>query len=173
MDGGGTRTLALVADESKRIVGRSLAGPSNPLKVGFRSAQAELLRAALGTLRQAARPGRKPAKLEAVCIGLAGVDRPAVHRRIFAWLRKAVPAGSHLLTSDAAIALRAAVGDSPGIIVISGTGSIAYARDQRGRVSRSGGWGVPFDDAGSGYEDRKSTRLNSSHPSRSRMPSSA
>jgi N-acetylglucosamine kinase-like BadF-type ATPase len=57
-----------------------------------------------------------------------------------------------LLTSDAAIALRAAIGDSPGIIVVSGTGSIAYGRDDRGRVLRSGGWGVPFDDAGSGYD---------------------
>jgi len=94
----------------------------------------------------------KPRRFEAVCVGLAGVDRPPVHRRLLAWLRKSIPARAHLLTSDAAIALRAALGDSAGIIVISGTGSIAFARDERGSVWRSGGWGVPFDDAGSGYD---------------------
>jgi N-acetylglucosamine kinase-like BadF-type ATPase len=85
-------------------------------------------------------------------VGLAGVDRPQVHGKLFPWLRRAIPARHHLLTSDAAIAMRAAIGDSPGVIVISGTGSIAYGRDDRGRVLRSGGWGVPFDDAGSGYD---------------------
>jgi N-acetylglucosamine kinase-like BadF-type ATPase len=85
-------------------------------------------------------------------VGLAGVDRPQVHRRLYAWLRKSIPARFHLLTTDAAIGLRAAIGDSPGVIVVSGTGSIAYGRDDRGRVLRSGGWGVPYDDAGSGYE---------------------
>jgi N-acetylglucosamine kinase-like BadF-type ATPase len=79
------------------------------------------------------------------------VDRPQVHRRLLPWLRRSLPARFHLLTSDAAVALRAAVGNSPGIIVISGTGSIAFARDERGKVFRSGGWGIPFDDPGSGY----------------------
>ena len=90
--------------------------------------------------------------LDAVCVGLAGVDRPRVHARLNAWLRRSIPARFHLLTSDAAIALRAAIGNSPGIIIVSGTGSIAYGRDDRGRVLRSGGWGVPFDDAGSGHD---------------------
>jgi N-acetylglucosamine kinase-like BadF-type ATPase len=67
-------------------------------------------------------------------------------------LRKSIPARAYLLTSDAAIALHAAIGNAPGIIVISGTGSIAYARDERGNVLRSGGWGTAFDDAGSGFE---------------------
>jgi glucosamine kinase len=97
------------------------------------------------------RAQRVPA-LDAVCVGLAGVDRPQVHRRLCTWLRKSIPARFHLLTTDAAIALRAAIGDSPGVIVVSGTGSIAYGRDDRGRVLRSGGWGVAYDDAGSGYE---------------------
>ena len=87
-----------------------------------------------------------------ICSGLAGVARPPVHRRLLAWLRQSIPARFHLLTSDAAIALEAALGDSPGIIVISGTGSIAYGRDERGRALRSGGWGTLFDDAGSGYD---------------------
>jgi N-acetylglucosamine kinase-like BadF-type ATPase len=90
--------------------------------------------------------------LDAVCAGLAGVDRAQVHGPLLAWLRKAVPAQHHLLTVDAAIALRAALGRAPGIIVIAGTGSIAYGQDERGRILRAGGWGIPFDDLGSGYD---------------------
>lgn len=149
MDGGGTRTTAWLADERGRVIGRAEAGPSNPLKVGFESSQREL--------RRAARLARRRAYvnhglLDAVCVGLAGVDRPQVHRPLLTWLRKSIPARHHLLTSDAAIALQAAVGDSPGIMVISGTGSIGYGRDEQGRVLRSGGWGTTFDDLGSGYD---------------------
>ncbi len=170
IDGGGTRTTAWLADENGHILARSVSGPANPLKVGFEAAQRGLLRATRLALRRAglrssaaalcerrrqpAAAGRRhsiPA-LDAVCVGLAGVDRPQVHRQLYAWLRRSIPARFHLLTSDAAIALRAAIGDSPGIIVISGTGSIAYGRDDHGRVLRSGGWGVSFDDAGSGYD---------------------
>jgi N-acetylglucosamine kinase-like BadF-type ATPase len=94
----------------------------------------------------------KAVTFDGVCVGLAGADRPKVQRPLLAWLRKAIPSRSYLLTIDAVIALHAAVGDSPGILVISGTGSIACARNQRGEVVRAGGWGIPFDDAGSGYD---------------------
>lgn len=149
IDGGGTRTTAWLTDERKRVLGRSVAGASNPLKVGFAAAKREVLRAARAAFRAA---GLRFGNLEAVCVGLAGVDRPQVHRPLLAWLRRTIPARHHMLTSDAAIAMRAAIGDSPGIIVISGTGSISYGRDDRGRVLRSGGWGAPLDDAGSGYD---------------------
>ncbi len=171
IDGGGTRTTAWLADERGHVLARTVAGPSNPLKVGFKACERELLRAARAAVaavshrRQravAALHERSPRRLadrrysrsmlESVCVGLAGVDRPPVYRRMLAWLRRSIPARSHLLTSDAAIALRAAVGDSPGVIAVSGTGSIAYGRDDKGRVLRSGGWGVPFDDKGSGYD---------------------
>ncbi len=161
IDGGGTSTTAWVSDGRGRVLARAVVGPSNPLKVGYDAAQRELLRAAQRALRQArlvARPVapgpalKGAATLNAVCVGLAGVDRPPVQRRLFAWLRRSIPARFHLLTSDAAIALQTAIGNSPGIIVVSGTGSIAYGRSPLGSVLRSGGWGVPFDDAGSGYD---------------------
>ncbi len=149
MDGGGTRTTAWLADGRGRVLARSVSGPSNPLKVGFAGSQREILRAA----RSAQRKARlKPRALDAVCVGLAGVDRPPVHRRLLSWLRRSVPARVHLLTSDADIALRAAIGNMPGAIVISGTGSIAFGREERGRVLRCGGWGSAYDDAGSGYD---------------------
>lgn len=158
IDGGGTRTTAWLSDERGRVLARAEAGPANPLKVGFEACESALEAAAQGALhvakitRTTAALRSAPKLLDAVVVGLAGVDRPPVHARLLVWLKKAIPAHHHLLTSDAAIALEAAIGDKPGIMVISGTGSIAYARDLKGQALRSGGWGTLFDDAGSGYE---------------------
>lgn len=174
IDGGGTRTTAWLADERGKVLAKAVAGPSNPLKGGFEGCERELLQAARSAVAAVydGRRGRKSAvtaglprvgahsksrgvkpPLYAVVVGLAGVDRPPVHARILAWLRKSIPARHYLLTSDAAIALHAAIGNAPGIMVISGTGSIAYAQDPaHHRVLSCGGWGIPFDDAGSGYE---------------------
>jgi len=149
VDGGGTQTTAWLADEGGRILARFRAGPSNPLKIGFRAAQRGILEAVAGAL---CRARLKAVTFDGVCVGLGGVDRSQIHRPLLRWLRKAIPARFHLLTTDAAIALHAAVGRSPGILVISGTGSIACARDKDGKMVRAGGWGIPFDDAGSGYD---------------------
>jgi N-acetylglucosamine kinase-like BadF-type ATPase len=146
IDGGGTRTTAWLADERGKVLAKATAGPSNPLKVGFEACQREILRAARAAMRKVRGP------IHVVAAGVAGSRRKPVHRRLLLWLRRNIPARHHLLTSDAAIALGAALGNSPGIIVISGTGSIAYARDERGRVLRAGGWGTLYDDAGSGYD---------------------
>ncbi len=149
IDGGGTRTTAWLADGQGCVRARAEAGPSNPLKVGVELAEREILTAAARALRSARRQQRL---LAGVCLGLAGADRPAVQRKMLRWLRRAIPARSHLVTSDAAITLEAALGGQPGIVVMAGTGSIAYGRSGDGRVGRCGGWGVPFDDQGSGYD---------------------
>jgi N-acetylglucosamine kinase-like BadF-type ATPase len=157
IDGGGTRTTAWLADSDGKPLGCAETGPSNPLKVGFRAAERELMKAFRACLREAGFPASAarawhPPLLEAVGAGIAGIDRQAARRPILAWMRRHIPARQHLLTTDAAIALAAAVRDAPGIIVIAGTGSIAYARDDQGVVLRAGGWGIPFDDSGSGYD---------------------
>ena len=147
IDGGGTRTRARLGNERGRVLGHGTAGPSNPVTLGLPAAERRILAAA----RQAQAAARK-APLTAVCLGLAGADRPEVSEPIRSWLRRRLPARFHLVTTDAALALEAAVGGSPGVVVIAGTGSIACARDARGRWLRSGGWGAAFDDAGSGYD---------------------
>jgi len=166
IDGGGSGTQAVLGDEEGRILAKAVAGPSNPTKVGIERAKKELLRAAVGVLRkmparagyvkltQARGPrGRRHEPLvAAVCAGVAGVDRPAMSRPLLAWLRKSVFARHHLLTTDMAIALHAALGKSAGMIVESGTGSFAYARTRRGETLRASGWGATFDDPGSGYD---------------------
>ena len=149
IDGGGTHTTAWLADENLSVLARVQAGPSNPVKVGLASAQRELSRAYRNAIRQAR---VRPAKLDGVCAGLAGGDSAPVQRSMLRWMRKAIPARAHLMTTDAAVTLAAALGISQGIIVIAGTGSIAFGRDRRGGILRVGGWGSQFDDAGSGYD---------------------
>ena len=156
-DGGGTRTAARLADDEGKLLGRAESGPSNPIKVGLGAAERELLKAYRACLREAGIPSAaarapRPPFLRAVCAGISGGDRRTVQRPLLAWMRRHIPARRYLLTSDAAIALAAAVRDGPGLIVIAGTGSIAFARDEQGTVLRAGGWGAPFDDRGSGYD---------------------
>lgn len=157
IDGGGTRTAAWLADGEGKFLARAESGPSNPHKVGLGAAQREILKAFRTCLREAGFPvaaarAVRPPVLRAVCAGVSGIDRRALHRPLLAWMRRHLPARHYLLTSDAAIALAAAVRDAPGIIVIAGTGSIAFARDDQGKLLRAGGWGIPFDDYGSGYD---------------------
>jgi N-acetylglucosamine kinase-like BadF-type ATPase len=167
IDGGGSSTQACLGDERGRILAKAEAGPSNPTKVGMEGAKKEILRAARAVLQKVSKPatrrespraregedgrGHKPLLL-AVCAGVAGVDRAALSRPLLAWLRKAIPARHHLLVADAAIGLHAALGTGVGMVVESGTGSIAFARDHRGKILRTGGWGSTYDDPGSGYD---------------------
>jgi len=163
IDGGGSSTQAWLADERGRILAKASAGPSNPTKVGIDGSKRAILqaaRAALGKVpKRAARSaegaqGRRRGEplLLAVCAGVAGVDRAAFSRPLLAWLRKVIPARRYLLVVDAAIGLHAALGTRVGMVVESGTGSIAFARDRGGRILRTGGWGSTFDDPGSGYD---------------------
>ena len=157
IDGGGTRTAAWLADAEGRVLARGEAGASNPHKVGLAAAEREILKAVRACLRgagvsSAALRTSRPGLLQVVCAGISGASRRNVHRPLLAWMRRQIPARRHVLTCDAAIALAAAVGNAPGIVVIAGTGSIAYARNDRGTLLRAGGWGIPFDDRGSGYD---------------------
>jgi glucosamine kinase len=147
IDGGGTATTAWVTDERDHVLGRGAAGPSNPVKVGLTQAEREILAAAQQALSAASKTD-----LHAVCVGLAGADRPQVSDPLLTWLRAEIPARLHLLTTDAAITLEAALGRAPGVVVIAGTGSIACGRDREGRMMRAGGWGSVFGDEGSAYD---------------------
>lgn len=149
IDGGGTHTTAWLADGHLTPLARVQAGPSNPVKVGIANSQRELASAFRKALREA---GLRPLKLDAVCAGLAGGDGAPVQRSMLRWMRKAIPARAHLVTTDAAVTLAAALGESQGIIVIAGTGSIAFGRDRQGGILRVGGWGNQFDDEGSGFD---------------------
>jgi N-acetylglucosamine kinase-like BadF-type ATPase len=90
-----------------------------------------------------------PGDLAAVCVGMAGVDRPDERERVEAMLRRLGVASPVRVANDAAIALHAGAPEGYGIVVIAGTGSISYGVDPAGHTARAGGWGELLGDEGS------------------------
>jgi N-acetylglucosamine kinase-like BadF-type ATPase len=147
IDGGGTKTRCLAADLTGHVLGEGLAGPSNYQVVGLEAAAANLFAAADGALGQA---GQTRSAVAAAVAGLAGVGRPEDQAAMRGALAGFAPAALEVVP-DARIALAGALGGQPGVVVISGTGSIAYGLDAGGRTVRAGGWGWILGDEGSGY----------------------
>jgi len=148
-DGGGTKTEAILLDGAGSVIGQGLGGPSNPLRAGFDVALRSLNEAAVAALAQA---GAKPAHVGAVCAGLAGAGRRNVVRRVLVYLAQAYPDAVAHVTTDLEVALEAAAGAGPGVVLIAGTGSAAYGRNAAGETARAGGYGPWIGDAGSAYE---------------------
>ena len=90
-------------------------------------------------------------RVAAVCLGIAGVDRPADEQVIRGILRRLGYRETARVVNDAAIALAAGAPERVGIVVLAGTGSIAYGADRAGRTARAGGYGFLLADEGSGY----------------------
>ena len=93
----------------------------------------------------------RPIVPDAICLGIAGVDREEEARLVRAIMRRIGYKARTLVVNDALIALVAGVGDAPGIVIIAGTGSNAYGRNAAGEAARAGGWGHMIGDEGSGY----------------------
>jgi N-acetylglucosamine kinase-like BadF-type ATPase len=87
----------------------------------------------------------------AICLGIAGVDRPDDSATVGAIMRRIGYKARVLVVNDALVALEAGVPGQPGVVIISGTGSICYGRNADGQAARSGGWGYVLGDEGSGY----------------------
>jgi N-acetylglucosamine kinase-like BadF-type ATPase len=148
VDGGGSKTAAIVTDGDGSILGRGLAGGSNHLRVGIETATRNVERAVNMALVEA---GIAIRQIEYAYCGIAGSDHPAHHERVVEALRVFFPRGNFIVDTDARIALTGAVGFGAGIVVIAGTGSVAFGRNAHGREARAGGWGPTLGDEGSGY----------------------
>jgi N-acetylmuramic acid 6-phosphate etherase len=149
IDGGGTRTLALLARrDTGEVIGRGRAGASNLRAVGA-EAGLRALEESIG--RAFAEAGVPRAKVASICLGLAGVDRPGEPEVVRSWVARAGIAGKALATNDATLLLAAGTPEGWGLAVIAGTGSIAYVRKPDGTVGRAGGWGGLLGDEGSAY----------------------
>ena len=144
VDGGGSGTRCVVIDASGRALSRGIGGPSNPLTAGFDEA-AEAITAAV----EAAAERAGVEAFSAACLGIAGTDRPSGRDALMGMLN--IPSGRVRIVTDAAAALAGATAGGPGVIVISGTGSIALGMNEGGETARAGGWGWRLGDEGSGY----------------------
>ena len=148
VDGGASKTAALVIDEEGHPRGRGVAGPSNHLRVGIETATRNIERAVNIALVEA---GMAIRQVEYAYCGIAGADHPAHRQRVIDSLRIFFPRGNFIVDNDARIALTGAVGFGSGIVIISGTGSVAFGRNESGQEARAGGWGPTIGDEGSGY----------------------
>lgn len=146
VDGGGTRTRAVILDGS-RVVGEGEAGPSNPLRVGV-SVGATAVRDAIDRACAAAMIQRDD--LVAVGIGLAGVRRKDIRTRMHDVLVETLGVETIELVSDGDIALYGATNGQPGVVIISGTGSVSVGINRHGKRVFAGGWGPVAGDEGSG-----------------------
>jgi N-acetylmuramic acid 6-phosphate etherase len=145
VDGGGTKTLALLGDLDGNVLARGVSGPSNYNAVGFD--------AACSALENAIRMAQKdyPGEISALCLGLAGAGRKEDIELFENWAVDKFPKTAIKVVSDAEILLGADALSGPALALICGTGSIVYGRTITGELIRAGGWGYLFGDEGSGY----------------------
>jgi N-acetylglucosamine kinase-like BadF-type ATPase len=142
LDAGGTKTVGLLADERGRVVAQARGAGANLQVQG----EAQVEAVFRGILTELSENGRA----DALCVGIAGVDRPPDEAAVREILER-LGYPRHRIVNDAMIALCAGSPNRTGIVVLSGTGSIAYGVDPRGTVARAGGFGSLLGDEGSGY----------------------
>ena len=146
LDGGGTKTTCAVGDENS-LLATATAGGSNVIRLGEMRAR-ESLRS---VIRQACTvAGVDPRQVQQTCIGVAGAARPEIADTVRRLLSEIV-SGEVRVVGDMVITLEAVFGSDPGIIVIAGTGAMAYGRNELGQTARAGGWGFAISDEGSGH----------------------
>lgn len=143
IDAGGTKTMGLLADETGKVVAQVRSGGAN-LRVHGELAVEKVLYQVIDGLS-----ANGPAA--ALCLGMAGVDRPEDKEIIQDVLRRLGQKQPIRIVNDAHVALVAGAPEGIGIVVVSGTGSIAYGVDPSGKTARSGGWGPLLGDEGSAY----------------------
>ncbi len=147
VDGGQSSTTAIIGDENGRLLGIGRGGPCN--HVSASEARARFVNAIRGSVRAACSEAGLDAdtiRFASACLGFSG--GPADKQTI---LGQILTSDRMLVTDDAAIALSGALGGEPGIVIIAGTGSIAFGRNAQGRTARAGGWGYLFGDEGGGF----------------------
>jgi N-acetylglucosamine kinase-like BadF-type ATPase len=159
VDGGGTKTQAVVTDLSGAVLGRGLGPSSNLHNVGLEETCRALTVAiegalihVLGPAVRAAGPGWRSARIAAACFGLSGVDAPEDEAVISRWVREQGVAPRFTVVNDGELVLAGGTPDGWGVALISGTGSVCLGRSRDGRSARVGGWGPLLGDEGSGYD---------------------
>jgi N-acetylglucosamine kinase len=145
IDAGGSKTVCLLADDQGTIISRGQGSGANLQSMG----ELQVEKVVHEVMEQAI--GERDVVPSIICIGIAGVDRPDDRAIVRGIMRRIGFKARIVIVNDALIALEAGAPGEPGIVIISGTGSIAYGRNAAGEAARSGGWGYALGDEGSGY----------------------
>jgi glucosamine kinase len=147
IDGGGSKTHAIVANEAGESLGEA-TGPGSAVKPGEEEASADVI-------TQVVRDALADAKMtevtpRVICVGVAGAGRENAKQALWQALVARDIASDVVVHPDFSIALDDAFGDGPGVLLIAGTGSAAFGRSPAGSTGRCGGWGPIIGDEGSG-----------------------
>lgn len=160
VDGGGTKTIAVIADENGTILAKGYAGTSNyhvAGKEGAKNTLKDAMKDLFNQLPEEIRPhSAEPVRVKRAVFALAGIDttideenvKEIVHQAL---REKKVDIREVIVENDALSVLLGATTNFPGVLLIAGTGSIAYAHDGKGNYSRAGGFGHRLGDEGGGY----------------------
>lgn len=147
IDGGGTKTHAVIVDAAGNKISEGIAGPSNPLRTGVENAVANILeasnRACDGTRFEAT-------DIRAAVAGLAGVRRQDLRDTVRQRLESIFETNLVTVVTDAEIAWYGTTAGHPGIVIIAGTGSICFGKNGNGEIATAGGWGPIAGDEGGG-----------------------
>lgn len=143
IDAGGTKSVGLLADESGAILREARGGGANLRAHGELGVEKSLFQ-----VLDALNP---PQAVDALCLGIAGVAREADQELVRDLLRRIGIRRAVRIVTDAEVALVAGAPDRHGIVLVAGTGSIAYGVDPSGKSARSGGWGYLLGDEGSAF----------------------
>jgi glucosamine kinase len=147
MDGGATKTLCAVGSETQ-LLATAGAGPSTLLRAGREVVQFSLRQS---VTQACAAAGIRATEIAAACLGSTGAARSDVALTLHDMLSEILPKTRIQVCGDMEIALASAFGKGPGVVVVSGTGSIAFGRNAESRTARAGGLGPDTSDEGSGY----------------------
>jgi glucosamine kinase len=147
IDGGGTKTRALLADDRGEPIAEAV-GPGSAVKPGEADRSASIIADVVrDALEQVEEDVGRPRVL---CAGVAGVGREPERQALWHALVTRRVADEVIVEPDFAIALADAFDDRAGVLLIAGTGSSAVARGPTGTLERCGGWGPAIGDEGGG-----------------------
>ena len=147
VDGGGSKTRAMVADDQGQQIA-DVEGPGSAVRPGQAEASADVVAAVVRDALAACDMTHVVPRV--VCVGVAGVGREAERQALWQALVSREIGEDIVVHADATIAIDDAFGDGAGILLVSGTGSIAYGRSPAGTTARCGGWGPVCGDEGGG-----------------------
>ena len=148
VDGGQSGTTAVIGDETGRVLGVGEAGPCNHAAAAEGRAKLErAVRESVAAAGEQAGIDAAAVRFEAACFGMSGGPDDKLEI-----LERLVRAARWVVTTDAVTALAGATTGGRGMIVIAGTGSIAFGRNGEGRSARAGGWGYVFGDEGGAFD---------------------
>ncbi len=147
VDGGGSKTRVVVADETGRALG-TIEGPASAVRPGAVDLSADVIAACVKDAL--AHAGMEHVVPKVLYVGVAGVGREPEREALWQGLVAREVAEDVAVHADAMIALDDAFAEGAGVLLIAGTGSVAFARGPDGAFERCGGWGPVLGDEGSG-----------------------